>query len=263
MAIETWVALGASVLLAFAAVTRGMALRSGLAWWDRLAIGARLGAVIILIVALAWLAGSQGGGSPSDFQQMALSLTLAAVCVHLVLIWRLGADGAGPIVDLIALTLVLSAMFAFLPGGVPLSCAQRAISFRLQWILFALGAGSLVVAGSAGLMLALYYLLADRIADWDLLDETDLSACLRYGTVLGLIAIGSGLTVSVWWAWRTAGSLTSGDPREVWMVIAWLVAAGSSLAWQLEKHSRRWAAGLSVVTALIAVLSALVLTNLR
>jgi ABC-type transport system involved in cytochrome c biogenesis permease subunit len=86
---------------------------------------------------------------------------------------------------------------------------------------------------------------------------------LTQAIFLALVALGSGLTVSVWWAWQTAGTLTAGDPREIWMAVTWLTAAMSLVAWQLEGHRGRWAAGLALAAALYVGFGLVFLTYLQ
>jgi hypothetical protein len=57
--------------------------------------------------------------------------------------------------------------------------------------------------------------------------------------------------------------LTSGDPREGWVFVAWLVAAMSMLARRLGKRWGRWTAGLAVLAAAIAAFGLLVIVELQ
>jgi hypothetical protein len=259
--IEFWLVLGASALLVVAGVARGLALLREQGRWGPVAIGGRTGAVLILTVALVLSTANQGQWSPSDLQQAVLSLALATLCAHLMLVWRCGVDGAGPVADLIALALVLVGMFVIGSGAPPLGCVRCAAPFYIQWTLYFFGAGGVMVAGSAGLLLMLRA-GASRQGwglRWPL--EVDLYAFLGQATALALIALGAGLAVSAWWAWRAMGSLSGGDPREVWMASTWLVAGTSWLSWQLGKRPERWAAGLAMVAAAVAIFGLLAVVH--
>jgi hypothetical protein len=249
MTIEFWLLLGAIALLAVATVIRGVALFKGQGWWDPVAVGARLGASVVLVVVLILSISVQGGWSPFDLRQVVLGLALATVCVHLGLLWRGGVDGAGPVVDLLVLILLLLEAFVIRPVASVLACPEPMTAVYVQWSLFLLGIGSAVVAGSASLLLVLRGLGVVRRLDLQLPTGADLYVFLRWATALALVAVGGGLAVSAWWAWRSVGSLTSGDPREVWMASVWLVIGMSLLSWELERRPGRWAAALALVAA--------------
>ena len=275
MTLETWVALGAGVLLTAAGVAQGSVLlkvgpRPGRR--DQLAAGARLGGAAILTVAVILAAIAHGEWSPSDPRQVALDLTLAALVIHLVLGWQLGVGSAGPVVDVVALILVVVGAIAVWPGGPLLTCAQRAVPFWAQWALFLLGSGGVIVAGSAGLMEMIQAWMARRGRHLRLPRQADTHTLLRQATSLALVALGSGLAVSVWWAWQTAGLLTDGDPRAGWIAATWLAAAMSELAWWLDRRSPvsdqgdragQWAAGLAIAAAVVAILGLLAVVDLR
>jgi hypothetical protein len=136
--------------------------------------------------------------------------------------------------------------------------SQQWVPFYAQWTLWFLGAGAATVAGSAGLMEAGHNLLtASRGRVPSALRDrptrahagqrpsplcappTRPSKYLRRFTGLAatnsavwlaVIGLGGGLTVAVWWAWQTAGSLSSGDSHEGWLTVAWLLAAMSLTA---------------------------------
>ncbi len=262
MATESWFSLAASILLAIAAIARGLAWAGvGGRWWPVATI-ARGAAVVTLSLALVLTALTWGRWSPLALQQVALGLAWATVALHLVLSWRMRGEDAGPSVDLIALALTITGL-ALWPGGVAPTLTQRAFPFHVQWALFLLGGGATVVAGSAGLMLALGFGLAGRGPGFPGPIRAGLHALLRTATPLALVTLGSGLVTGAWWAWRTVGRLGSGDPREGWIAATWLVAAMSLLAWRLEKHPGRWAAVLAVVAAATAIVGLLVIPDLR
>ena len=148
--------------------------------------------------------------------------------------------------------LSLLAVFWVGPGGPVPDCTQEGVPFLMQWSLLLVGSGAAVVAAGGALALALAALLA-RL-DWDrpLPRRLELHGVVKDGTALALVALGSGLVVSVWWAWQTTGQLASGDPRTGWLAVAWLLAAMSRQAWRLGWYPARWAAVLSIVAALVA-----------
>lgn len=259
---ELWASL-AALLLAMAAAACGLALIRDGKWWDRIATGARATAVLALVLALVRLVVTRGGWSPFDIGQVVLSVALATLVVHLALQWRLKIDAAAPVVDLVAFGLALGGVVSVPPGGSVLTCAQRAAPFHIRWALFLLGAGGLTVAGSAGIMLALRtaltrYRWALAWPPW-----IDLHTFLKQASALALVALGGGLTVSAWWAWQTVGSLTSGVPAEGWIATASLVTAMSLLVRRVGKRWGRWAAGLAVVAAAVAIVGLLAATGVR
>jgi hypothetical protein len=254
-------------------VFRGITLfkaRQGQGRWNLLLVGLEVGAVAALVASLVLAAKAHGEWSPADLLQVTLGLALVVLGFHLELVFfprlpyprlhRIGETGL--FVDLVVLGLVLAAVFAVQPGGALLLCVQRMAMFYSQWILHLLGVGALVVGGCTGLTLALYRMLALRRPDLPLPQSTTVSGLMGQSTLLALLLLGSGLVVSIWWAWLTIGRLTGGDPRDVWMGIAWLVAASSWLAWKLEQEAGRWTAGLTVLAAATAVFGLLAMPDL-
>nr|NIV39363.1 hypothetical protein [Anaerolineae bacterium] len=108
-------------------------------------------------------------------------------------------------------------------------------------------------ACAAGLVLALRKLLVWRGRHPRLPRQNCLYGLLAHATILTLVALGSGLIIGAWWEWRTPGLLGNGNPRQVWMAVAWLITAASLLAWKLDGRRGRWAAGLALAAA-VAVL---------
>ena len=78
-----------------------------------------------------------------------------------------------------------------------------------------------------------------------------------------IVLLGAGLLLSFLWAWRTYGSLSTGDPRQAWLAAAWLVAAMSAVAWQLEGRNRAWASLLAGIAAVTIVAGLLIVLDLR
>ena len=257
MTFETWAALGAGVLLAMAAIARVLALFRLRARWDLLILGLRVGATTALAVALVLTVLSNGEWSPVAQRQVVLSLALATLIVHLALVWLCGIDGAGQIVDLVVLTLIIVGTMVIRPGRPPLTCAQCLPPYYVQWVLFLLGAGGVMVAGSSGLLLALRALLANRGWELQLAGRGSLYGFLQQATALALLILGAGLTMATWWAWQTLGRFASGDSREGWMAVTWLLAATSWLAWRLGKRAGRWAAVLAMMAAVVTIVGLL------
>jgi hypothetical protein len=218
------------------------------------AIGVRVVALAFLIIALIALAILQGQWMAMEPMQAMLNLVVAMLVVHLLLARRLGAGSAGPVVDIVALGLSLLIVIAFEGSAQALVCIPQSPFLQVYWVLFSLGGGSVLVACSAGLMIAVRKLLVWRGMTPKLRRRGLVYDLLAHATLLGLVALGSGLIISAWWAWRTSGLLADGTPRQVWMAIAWLTTASSLLAWQLDRRRVRWAAGLALVAS-AAVLS--------
>jgi len=255
---EIW-GIVAALSLAIASVARGLYLFKVRGRWGLLTFCARAGAAMALTVAVILAAVTHGQWSPFDLEQVALGLALAALVVYLALAWRFRMDAAAPAVDLLTLVLILTGVLAIRPGGPFLMCAQQGFPFLVQWVLFLVGAGGAMVAGSAGATLILagrgWPLQWPRWADSYLL--------LRQATMLVVVFLGSGLTVSLWWAWQAEGTLTSGDPRETWIAITWLIAAMSLSAQHLQRRWGRWVAGLAVAAAAAAIVGLLAVIDLR
>ena len=80
---------------------------------------------------------------------------------------------------------------------------------------------------------------------------------------LAAVALAAGLAVGTWWAWQATGSPGTGDPRVAWLAAAWLVALMAVWTCRLGERSGRWAAGLSVVAAVLAITGLLAVADLR
>ena len=245
---EIWVVI-AAVFLALAAVAGSLAMSRVRGRWDAAAIGARAAALAFLIVALVASAIVQGQWMAMAPVQAMLSLIVAMLTVHLVLAWRLGAGSVGPVVDIVALALSLSIVIAFEGSDLGLACVPQSPLLQAYWVLFSLGGGSVLVAGSAGLMIAVRKLLVWRGMAPRLRRPVLVYDLLAQAMILGVVALGSGLVISASWAWWTSGLLGDGSPRQVWMAIAWLITATSLLAWQLDGRRVRWAAGLALAAS--------------
>jgi hypothetical protein len=247
------------VLLLAVAISAGIGATSGPhRRWRLIAGGARLGALATLVVAVALSMVAQGGWSPFDLHQLGVSAAGLSLAWSLVLSRAWESMVPDPVLDAIVLSIVLTAMVSIQPGGPPLECAQRGILFAGQWVFFVLGASSAVVAASLALSWALRRFAPLEAVLWVSSGGPDRP--LSEAVWVTLLLLGAGLLLSVLWAWRTYGSLSTGDPRQAWMAGAWLVAAMSAVAGQLERRSRAWAlllagvAGVAVLSGLLAVL---------
>jgi hypothetical protein len=245
----------AAILSALAAIGAGLVLAGRGRGWPWAAVGARLGGVATLAVALVLAAGLHGEPSPLDLRQVVLALALAAAACHLALAWLSGIPAGSPAADGAVIALVLVDLWIVRSGGPRLDCLQRTAPYWAQWSLLALGSGSSLVAGGAALTRAVSPRRWATRAGQDRL--------LVHGTVLTLLALGAGLAVGLWWAWRSMGTLSGGDPRPSWMAATWFLAAASGVAWQLEKHAARWAAFLALLAVATVLVGLLVLPDLQ
>lgn len=250
MTAEGWAAVIAAMLLAAAFV--GGSLAKGRRWpW--LVLGLRAGAAAALVLAVVWLAMAQGFWSAADGRQVAAGLALSVVVVNLLLgVWHpsMRTGGAGPAADALAAGLALC--IVLLPA--PDATLQRpAILSQVGWILTLLGAGTLGVAGSTALTLGVRAALVSRGrgALWP--PRANLHDFMYRATALACVALGAGLTIAVWWAWRTSGSPDGGDPRQVWAAAATVLAVASLWAARLGRQSGRWSAALAGVAAVLAL----------
>jgi hypothetical protein len=264
VATELWLALGAGVLLVLSAAVQALALSKGpdRIPWTAVATVARVGAALLLVAALVTSGIAAGEWLPFDGARVALSLALTTLVIDLLLAWRLGVDGGGLVLDLIGIALILLAATAFHPSGAPLTYAQRIIPFRIEWLLLLLGAGAALVAGSSGLMLAFLAVLERLRWGARARDRAKVHVFLKQSTLLSLVLLGAGLTLGVWWAWRTGALLIGLDPRSGWLAVTWLVAAASLLAWQLGRRASRWATALAVLAGAIVLFGLLVAPEL-
>jgi hypothetical protein len=259
MTVELWAAL-AALCFSAAALSSGLARIGQRGAWRRLVVPARAAGLIALAIAVALAIGVHGEPSPFDLRQVALGLGLAASAAGFGLAWRHGVAGAGPVQDLVMVGLVLVAILAIRPGGSALNCMQRWLPFWLYWGLFVLGAGELLLAGSVAWDLALEAIWpGDR--RWAV--RANAHRLLTDAMAGALVTLGGGLTISVWWSWRTMGSLSGGDSRQIWMGATWLVGSMSLLAWQSERRGARIAAALAFLAALMALFGLLAVPDLQ
>jgi hypothetical protein len=262
MTFEIW-GVVASLLLALAIMFRGLVLVRVRGPWTLLTVAARVGGMLALIAALILLVVAHGEWSPLDLQQITLCLALATLLVYQALAWRFTEEAGAPVVDLVAFLLLLTGILAVRPGEALLSCAQRSVLFYLQWILSLLGAGGIVVAGSAGVVLTLRAATVRR--DWDLQwpRRMDLHLFAGEATLLALVALGGCLGAGLGRAWWTLGTVAGDDPRMAWFAATWLLAAASALAQYLPKRRGRWAAGLAMAAAVSVIFGLVFLGDVR
>ena len=259
---EIW-GVVAAILLALAILLRALALVQVRGPWVLLTVGARMGGVLALAAALILSAIAHGEWSPLDLRQIVLGLALATLIVYQAMAWRFAGEAGAPVVDLVALALLLTGILAVRPGGALLSCDQRSILFHVEWALFLLGAGGTVAAGSAGVTLVLRAATASR--DWDLQwpRRIDLHLFVGEAVLLALVALGAGLVAGLGGAWWILGTVAGDDPRVAWFATTWLLAAASALARCLPRWWGRWAAGLAVAAAVSAIFGLVFLGDVR
>lgn len=257
--VELWAAL-AVLLFAAAAVSSGLARVELAGRWRHLVLPARVGGLIFLAVALVLVILAHGEPSPFDLGQVALGLGLATSAIGLGLAWRHGVSDTGPVQDLLVAGLILVALLVIQPGGAQLGCAERWWPFWIYWGAFVLGSGGILSAGSTALDLALEAIWRGE-RGWTA--HADAHRLLGEATLAGLVILGGGLSLSIWWSWRTMGSLSGGDPRQAWMGATWLVVSMSLLAWQSERRGVRIAAALAVLAASMALFGLLAVPDLQ
>jgi len=269
MSPEAWVLAVAVVLLAAAAAVEASALAGGPAGagrWRLPGLMLAAAAAAALVVALALAVAARQAWSPFDLQQTAIALAAATLTVYLALAVGLGVGGGGlldGLVDLVVLVLTLVGWLAVGPGGSAPDAVQRGLAVQVQWACFILGSGGAVVAGCAGLALAVRAGLIGRGRELAWPRRTDLHHLLSWAAGLAVVALAAGLAVGTWWAWQATGSPGTGDPRVAWLAAAWLVALMVVWTYRLGERSGRWAAGLSVVAAALAITGLLAVTDLR
>jgi hypothetical protein len=258
MAIEPWGAL-ALALLAVAAVARSLKLFRVAGPWMPIAMVARLAACLVLVLVLLQTGG--GGGANDAPRREVLAAALATLVVYLVLVWRLRMDAAAPIVDLGVVALILTAYLAAQSSQLEPLQLQHGVFQQVFWGLLIVGVGGVLVAGSTGLMLALRTGLRKRAPKLAWPHWLDLHTLLQQATLLSLVSLGAGLSVSAWSAWRVTGTVATGGSADglAWMAITWLLAAMGQLARGAGKRWECWTASLAVSSVLTALVGLLML----
>ncbi|MCL7451978.1 MAG: hypothetical protein M8467_02905 [Anaerolineae bacterium] len=250
--------LVALLLLALAIASGTVALIVVHRHWRLVVLGARLGALGLLLAALVVSVVTQDQWSPFDLHQLSISIAIASLAAGLVLFRAWDLPVPDPVLDLTVLAIVLVRLSVIRPGGPVLSCAQRDILFGAQWALFVLGAAGSIVAAATALGWVARSVPRLRALHWAA--PGDLFRPLHAAVLVTLLSVGAGLLLGIVWAWRTYGTLAGGDPRQGWMASIWLWAAMSLVSWQLDRGNRWWAsifagiAGAAVLFGLLAIL---------
>jgi len=266
MSSDAWALAVAALLLAAATVVEAAALvagPSGGGRWRLPGLWLAAAAAATLVVALALAVAARQVWSPFDLQQIAISLAAATLVIYLVLAVGLRAGNAGLLVGLVVLALILFAWLGVRPGGSAPDAIHRGLAIQVEWACFIVGSGGAIVAGCAGLALAVRARLIGRGRELAWPRRADLHHLLSVAAGLAAVALAAGLAVGTWWAWQATGSPGTGDPRVAWLAAAWLVALMVVWAYRLGERSGRWAAGLSIVAAALAVAGLLAVTDLR
>jgi hypothetical protein len=248
---ELWMSLAGLFLAVAAAASIAARLRPAQRW-DYTVMSARGVGAIMVSVTIGLMARTEMAWPPLGLRQATPALVLAMLLLQLGLGLRLGKVGAGPVVDLIALMLIPLPLFGGLPAGSPLECTQLLFPYQTAWVFLVSGAGSAVVSGSSGILLLIGHgnRLGGRLS-W--LDGASLRDLMVQAALISTVSLGVGLAVGVWWAWRTIGALTHGEPHAVIGAIVWLFAAMTLLALQFRRDGERWAAALAVLAAIAAL----------
>ena len=263
---EAWAFAVAALLLVAAVVVEVVALVSGPAGagrWRVPGLWLAAAAAAALVVALILAVAARQAWSPFDLQQIAVSLAAATLVIYLVLAVGLKAGGGGLPVGLVVLALILFAWLGVRPGGSAPDAIQRGLAIQVQWACFIVGSGGAIVAGCAGLALAVRARLIGRGRELVWPRRVDLHHLLSVAAGLAAVALAAGLAVGTWWAWQATGLPGTGDPRVAWLVAAWLVVLMAVWVYRLGERSGRWAAILSLVAAALAVTGLLAVTDLR
>ena len=266
MSSEAWALAVAALLLATAAVVELAGLLAGpvgAGRWRLPGLWLVAAAAGAMVVALALAVAARQAWSPFDLQQIAISLTAATLVIYLVLAVGLRAGGGGLLVGLVVLALALFAWLGVRPGGSAPDAVHRGLAIQIQWAFFIAGSGGAIVAGCAGLALAVRARLIGRGRELAWPCRADLHHLLSVAAGLAAVALAAGLAVGTWWAWKATGSPGTGDPRVAWLVAAWLVVLMAVWTYRLGERSGRWAAGLSIVAAVLAITGLLAVTDLR
>lgn len=251
----------AALFSCLAAIIQVPALSRPLGQQRMVALLLRGGSVLALAVALGLTMVGQGEVSPRDLRQVAFGLALATAAVHLALSLTLRQAGGGWLVDVLPAGLILLALIFVRPGAEPLRCDQRTLAFGVAWALYLFGSGAAVVAGGAGGMV----LLDDALGRKDAPASPPPAGRWRFlvtALFLGTVILGGGLLVGACWAWRTTGTLGSGDPRQSWLAAAWLALAMSFVAGESGPDGARWMAFLTFLAALVTIVGLLAVPDL-
>jgi cytochrome c-type biogenesis protein CcsB len=210
---------------------------------------------------------------PVGIYELSLTLTLAIVCLYLLLEHlartsgerRRTARGAGAFVMPLVL-LVHTYAILLLPSTTrlaePLAPALRSPWFGLYILGVLIAYGFFAIACGAGLLyLCANVALAREVAG--IFPPLEVIDGLNYRAVAyGFPWLTAGLAAGSWWAWRAWGSYWS--LNEIWILVPWLIYAASLHS----RKSSRWSARrsalfstLGFVVVLLTFLGGYVLTG--
>ncbi len=261
MAIESWLALGAGFLLAAGIAIQGLVMVRLLVY-PALGIGGiRVAAAVLLAVAWSLAARSWGQWIPYDPKQATLGLAFGTLAVLLALEAWLRVVGAGWVTDILVLALSIVAI-TVKSGAGQLVLVNQATAFYLQWCLLLVGTGAVTVAGGTGLVLALRAAISERSPNLRLPQPAGLYTLLRQGAALAWLALGSGVLLATWRAWRATWSLAGSAMHEGWMAAVWLIVGAGLLSWGLGKRAWQWAACLALLATTLAIIGMLAVPGL-
>jgi hypothetical protein len=255
LALEVWLVLAVSAALVTAGIAQRLALGIGERPWACVALCARLAATAVVAVTLGQLSWALGQWTPDDLRLVALSLAMSAMIIYLTLGRFVPTVGTGPrlchtlLVEGVALALVVVGVLVLQPRQALPGCSSRTFLFYVQWLLYLIGSGGVIVAGSAGLGLVLCSLPIQQKGRSSPCDA--LHASLGHAGSLALSTLGAGLVLGVWSAWYAVGRMSSGDPREAWLAVTWFVSAMSGLVRGWTPGSQRWAGVLALLAAAV------------
>jgi hypothetical protein len=254
----------AGLLLLASAVAGFLVLFSVEAPWKLIGFGAKIAAVLVLVVAMVLVRSLSWQGQPSwphGFLHPAWCLALATLVVDLVFAWRIGADAASPFVDLVSGFLVLGGTLSVQSGAPAIEPAGIGTMNTFESVLITLGFGALVVAGGAGLALGLRRFLKERTDRLRWTRWLSLHLFLKHSLALASVVLGAGLLVGMWLSWQTTGLLLGSSAHEGWAAGAALTAAMGLVARRMGKWWGPWTAGLAVLAALMAISGMLAMTD--
>jgi len=205
-----------------------------------------LGAVI-LAGGLLVRAVQTGHWLPVGIYELSVALTLAIVCLYLLLEHLVGtsgerrrtARGAGAFVMPLVLLVHTYAILLLPPTArlaVPLAPTLRSPWFGLYILGVLIAYGFFAVACGAGLL----YLCANVALAREgagIFPPLEVIDGLNYRAVAyGFPWLTAGLAAGAWWAWRAWGGY--GSSEEIWIVVPWLIYA----AYLHLRRSGRWSA---------------------
>jgi hypothetical protein len=245
--------LVAILLLALTAVSRGLALFGLPGPWSLATVTFRLGATLLLVVALGLLVATIGEWTPLYWKQLVVSLSIAILAIYQVMAWLLRLEGAAPLADLLALALIVASLLVTGPVTSAPDCSHDSAPFIIVQGLLLAGTASVAIMGCSSVLLGLVAAWGqdNQRPQWP--GRDGLTHFLVQTNMLALLSLGFGLVLGIFWSWQTTGSLSSGDTGMAWMASIWLLAAMTNLARALQRHWLAWLVILAVVSASAAI----------